>query len=182
MDDMPIMEPLGGDWVDMCVAAAWMVLNAPVRLASCVFAQSWGVMLYAASACIHVYLIYFSLRVEVEHALEKLFELAYPCIAHDDIQPSPSLHHLGHQLLPRLGIAHVAGHLGEPLLCLLLTAEYARCLFEKRLELLRRFRVAEVVNRDIGAVREVGKCDGASNARYAACYGCRFAVEELCRI
>lgn len=165
MDDMPIMEPLGGDWVDMCVAAAWMVLNAPVRLASCVFAQSWGVMLYAASACIHVYLIYFSLRVEVEHALEKLFELAYPCIAHDDIQPSPSLHHLG-----------------EPLLCLLLTAEYARCLFEKRLELLRRFRVAEVVNRDIGAVREVGKCDGASNARYAACYGCRFAVEELCRI
>jgi hypothetical protein len=38
-------EPPGGDWDAICVAAAWMVLKAPVRFASCVFAQSWGVIL-----------------------------------------------------------------------------------------------------------------------------------------
>ena len=45
MEEMPMMEPPGGDCDDICVAAACTVLNAPVRLASRCLAQSWGVIL-----------------------------------------------------------------------------------------------------------------------------------------
>ena len=45
MDEMPIIEPPGGDWVDNCLSAAWMVLNAPVRFVVRVWDQRVGVIL-----------------------------------------------------------------------------------------------------------------------------------------
>jgi hypothetical protein len=45
MLDMPIMEPPGGDCFESWVAAAWMVLYAPVRLVLRVAFQSSGVIL-----------------------------------------------------------------------------------------------------------------------------------------
>jgi len=46
MDEMPIMEPPGGDCMESWVAAAWTVLNAPVRFVVRVRDQSVGVMLF----------------------------------------------------------------------------------------------------------------------------------------
>jgi hypothetical protein len=45
MEEIPIMEPPGGDWMESWVAAAWTVLNAPVRFVFKVWDQRIGVIL-----------------------------------------------------------------------------------------------------------------------------------------
>lgn len=47
MEEMPIMEPPRGVWVDIWVAAAWIELYAPVRFVVRVEDQSFGVMLFS---------------------------------------------------------------------------------------------------------------------------------------
>jgi hypothetical protein len=45
MEDIPIIEPPGGDCDDIWAAAAWTELNAPVRFVVRVWDQSDDVML-----------------------------------------------------------------------------------------------------------------------------------------
>jgi hypothetical protein len=67
MLDIPMMEPPGGDWVDICVAAAWTLLNAPVRLADMVWFHRSGVMLRCVSFENDPYLMQ---ALRVKHTLE----------------------------------------------------------------------------------------------------------------
>ena len=46
MEDIPIIEPPGGDCDESWVAAAWMVWKAPVRFVVRVVDQRVGVMLF----------------------------------------------------------------------------------------------------------------------------------------
>ena len=50
-----MMEPPGGDWVDICFAPAWMVWNAPVRFVVRVEFQRSGVILQIGVNFLHVY-------------------------------------------------------------------------------------------------------------------------------
>jgi hypothetical protein len=52
MEEIPIMEPPGGDWVESCFAPAWIVWNAPVRFVVMVWFQRSGVILYTVSLVI----------------------------------------------------------------------------------------------------------------------------------
>ena len=48
MDEIPMIEPPGGDCDDSCFAPAWMVWNAPVRFVVRVEFQRSGVILEMA--------------------------------------------------------------------------------------------------------------------------------------
>jgi hypothetical protein len=104
------------------------------------------------------------------YALQELLKFANSSIADHNIQASPSLHYGFYHLLSRLRVAYIAWYFYHPLLCFVFAKKQVGGGFlDERLILGSRLLVAEVVHRDVCAVLEVSKDDGATNARYAAC-------------
>jgi hypothetical protein len=119
MEDMPIMEPPGGDCLESWWAAACTVWNAPERFVFRVLDQRCGVILARNVSC-------WALPINAEawmNVLKELFELAYSCIANTHVQTSPFFDHSCNELLARLGVADVAWDFYEALLCFFFAAE-----------------------------------------------------------